>query len=345
MTDLEQGDRVVLRGLVDPATLHLNGCHGSIALVQPVAGAGPTAARGGGGIVLAVHLDWLGKTFLIRPEHVVREDPILKYARQNCATVEDGVLEPIASAALGLPLMRAFAIVRWIVATQYLAKSTSSSSHQDYQKLTVQQVPSLPFQRSLELNAYAIQHWNDKYGVRDCLTSFVNHQPPPATTTSPQQNFTGEKRFIANALQSPRGMKAWHYGRQGEFWFVGRDYTGSFVVPDQNRALVYKIVGISRATTTTAVFKQPGEPVSLHVTPHCMPITIVPWFGRLLYDTTILVPPGRLKRADEPQLAHQLHETVLRAIQKSTAIEYFAELEATLPTDVPSARTADATTG
>jgi len=296
-TDLpEKGDRIVLRGLESAA--HLEGCHGSVADVK-------TAKDGR--ILLAVHLDIL-KTFWIKPENVVKEDPLQKHAVQNRATVHDGVLEPAATPSLGLPLMRAFAIVRWIVATQYLLEKS----------LTVQQVPRLPIEKSLELNAYAINHWNDKHGVRECLTSFVHHKDP-------NEQLTVEKRFIANALKSERGMKSWHYGLQGDFWFVGRDYTGSFVIPDKSKDIVYKVVGIFRNGKGT--FKKPGESVSLNAIPLCMPITIVPWFGRLLYDTTVLVPPKQLKRAGEHDLAHKLHENVLKAIQSSRVIEYFAELE------------------
>lgn len=295
-TKLENGDRIVLRGLQTAA--RLEGCHGTVAAVQ---------TANDGRILLAVHLDIL-KTFWIKPENVVREDPMQKHNMQNRATVNDGVLEPTATPSLGLPLMRTFAIVRWIVATQYLLEKS----------LTVQQVPQLPVQKSLELNAYAIKHWNDKHGVRECLTSFVHHKDP-------NEQFTVEKRFIASVLKSDRGMKSWHYGLQGDFWFVGRDFTGSFVIPDKNKDIVYKVVGICR--NGGGSFKKPGESVSLNAFPHCMPITIVPWFGRLLYDTTVLVPPKQLKRAQVHDLAHKLHENVLKAIQSSRVIEYLAEIE------------------
>ena len=315
MSDLEKGDRIVVRGLAnDDNTSHLEGCHGSVALVR-------TAQQDGRErVLLAVHVDMFCKTFLVHSEHVVREDPLEKHSVQNCATVQDGVLEATATPTLGLPLMRALAIVRWIVATQYLAKTPNSNA--DYKALKVQQVPMLPWHASLELNAYAIQHWNDKYGVRACLTSFVHQEVAPG---GDNQQYAVEKRFIARALQSKRAMKAWNFGLQGDFWFVGRDYTGSFVVPDKNKDMVYKIVGICR--NGGPAFKKPGEAVSLNPIPNCMAITIVPWFGRLLYDTTVLVPPAQLKRANESKLAHLLHETVLKSIQKSTAIEYFAELE------------------
>jgi len=160
--------------------------------------------------------------------------------------------------------------------------------------------------------------WNDNFGVHACLSSFVQQDP---------KQLSVEKRFMAAALKNVRSMKSWHTGICGDFWFVGRDYGGSYVIPDKNKSFVYKIVGISRgAINGGRAYKKADEPLSLSQIPFAMPITVVPWCGRLLYDTTVMAPPLHLKRADT-EMAHQLQEQVLKAIQKSRVIEYFADLE------------------
>jgi len=200
--------------------------------------------------------------------------------------------------------------------------------------MTLQQTLRLPLARSLELNAFAIQNWHKpstKTGVCACLCSFVQHQEDP-------QALVVEKRFMARALQSRRAMQSWHLGLHGDFWLVARDESGTLVIPDKNKDLVYKIVGISRNNGTagaagagaksTAAFKQPGEALSLNKVPVLLPaLTIVPWYGRLLYDTTLLSPVSSHQRATDPKLAVQLQERVLKAVQNSTVIDYLADLE------------------
>lgn len=60
--------------------------------------------------------------------------------------------------------------------------------------------------------------------------------------------------------------------------------------------------------------------MSLNKIPTKMMITVVPWKGRLLYDSTILVPPDQLVRPQTPIEAQKLHMVVLESIQFGSVI-------------------------
>jgi hypothetical protein len=123
--------------------------------------------------------------------------------------------------------------------------------------------------------------------------------------------------FAIQAINGEKTMRCWGQGIQQEFWFVGRDYEGTYVVSDFDKTKVYQIVGIMKKGPN---YKRPDEPMSLNKIPTKMMITVVPWNGRLLYDSTILVPPDQLGRPPSPIEAQQLHVVVLQRIQEGTVL-------------------------
>jgi hypothetical protein len=130
-------------------------------------------------------------------------------------------------------------------------------------------------------------------------------------------------------------MKSWHLGIHQDFWLVGRDYNGTYVVPDSNKDVVYKVVGIQNnanvASSVPSKDKQQQQQHALTIIkiPMRLRMTVFPWYGRLLYDTSIAPPRPEhvVHAASDPDLAKRLHTVVLLAIQAGRVIGHLSELD------------------
>jgi hypothetical protein len=210
--------------------------------------------------------------------------------------VQDGVLDN-GGTGVGIHLVRIFHLMRFVVGKYIL---------EDKNVTDINKMSALPVAKSMELNAFAIQHWDIVYPR---LKYYLESQHPFMNPN--------DRDFAIQAINSKKSMKCWGQGIHQEFWFVGRDYEGTYVVSDSNKTKVYQIVGIMKKGPN---YKQPGDPMSLNKIPTKMMITVVPWNGRLLYDSTILVPPDQLVRTSSPMQAQQLHMVALQRIQDGSVI-------------------------
>lgn len=318
----QKGDRVVLQGLTSSSgstdAAEMNGRHGMVAVV---------------GLRCAVHLDVL-KTVIIQPVHLRKEDAskVASYAIQDRAAVSSGALilvvrndddannnhttaaSCISSNSQAAAMIHTFHIMRWIVASYFMKEHNTSIL------TTVQQIPTLSAETSLELNAYAVKHWKGDGGVYDRFLEYVKANR--------------KYEYIVQAMNDVRAMKSWHLvGLHQDFWFVARDDTGTYVVPDINKDVVYKVVSLvvvdnnkNRPLRATAAVDQ--HSATLIKVPMRLRITVLPWYGRLLYDTS-LAPPRQdnVMLATDDSFANRLHGVVLQSIQKGRVIEHLAELE------------------
>jgi hypothetical protein len=53
-------------------------------------------------------------------------------------------------------------------------------------------------------------------------------------------------RFIRDALHEDTLVKSWHIRVHGNFWVVGLDHEGSFLIPVNNQDTVYQALGLQR---------------------------------------------------------------------------------------------------
>jgi hypothetical protein len=298
-----KGDRVIIRRLT--TSTELNGRHGIVAAA---------------GLKIAVHLDIL-KTVILDSFHLDHEDTtwssVTGQATPDRMAVQNGALwGSTADAAQATEVQQLFHVMRWIAwAMQIQAKGGQNS------QVTLSQMAFNPAEMGHTLNAYAMANW---HSVRSRLIEYTRQNPAIP--------------LLAAALDDGRAMKSWHCGIQGDFWFVGRDYQGTFVVPDRNNDVVYKIVGIVNQVASSHA-KQPGDAVSIIRVPMRLRITVVPWYGRLLHDTTVAPPqPDSVVYAGvksdndtNPPLATKLHRVVLQAIQAGRVIESLVEVETNNP--------------
>jgi hypothetical protein len=295
-----KGDRVIVRRLT--TSTELNGRHGIVAAV---------------GLKVAVHLDIL-KTAILDSSHLDHEDTtwssVTGQATPDCVAVQNGALwgSTADDAAQATKVPQLFHLTRWMAwAMQIQAKGGQNS------QVTLSQMAFIPAEMGHTLNAYAMANWSS---VHSRLLEYARQNPAIP--------------LLAAALNDGRAMKSWHCGIHADFWFVGRDYQGTFVVPDRNKDVVYKIVGIVNQVAS-AHAKQPGDAVSIIRVPVRLRITVVPWYGRLLHDTTVAPPPPdsvvyagvKSDNTTDPPLATKLHSVVLQAIQAGRVIERLIELE------------------
>ena len=85
------------------------------------------------------------------------------------------------------------------------------------------------------------------------------------------------------ALDCIEAVAGWYIRIHGDFWVVGHDEeggTGTYIVPSGNQNMVYKILGIRNAHFQM-IQRDFGD------TPILMTMTLIPWYGRLLYDGVV----------------------------------------------------------
>ena len=324
----------------------------------------------------AIHFDsgnGLAKfqTVLVSPSRIKREQPNneahipLSCTIQNRATVmngalvhgsalHDGCTSTIYNAAAMNGIMH---LIRWVTATaSYRNTKSNESDHQisTYSNLSLEQIQQLSSDDCHVLNEIAIQNWERRIETNDDGDTKTNNSPQirggssngggGGVHDSLVQYFENESitsGFIWEAMTDVHAIRSWQRCIQCDVWFVGKDDTGTYVVPDcrSHEHVVYKVVGFggrpmasSPSTSNPAVSNNGSTnraPVRLIRIPMCLRITILPWYGRLLHDTSIPLPRQKesIRMATDHAVVNRLHTVVLHAVQDSTVIEHFAELE------------------
>ena len=275
--------------------------------------------------------------------------PVTNGALVHGRTVHDGCQSTIYNAAAMNGIMH---LIRWIAATNayYNTNTKMDESEKNgckYANLSLVQIQQLPCEDCHTLNGIAIHNWESR--VQDS-----KNNGDKTTTRRPQggdggvnellvqyfQNQNITSGFIFEALSDIRAIRSWQRCIQQDFWFVAKDDTGTYVVPDcrSHEHVVFKVVGFNGGPMASSSPANPEHsnndpatraPVRLIRIPMCLRITILPWYGRLLHDTSIPLPRQKesIRMATDQISANRLHTVVLHAIQNSTVIEHFAELE------------------
>jgi hypothetical protein len=88
--------------------------------------------------------------------------------------------------------------------------------------------------------------------------------------------------FAKDALQSPHAAGGWHVRVHGNFWIVGSSqHTGAaYLIPEDSKSMVYEVLGIRNALYPMIARGPFTRPV-------LMAATLIPWYGRLLYDGVV----------------------------------------------------------
>ena len=269
---IEVGDRVVV---VDPASAH-DGCHGHVAGISS-------------GSTTTVRLDTLQTTRVARVVAAAQNRE--SSPRTAAAPVFNGALDPrteTTGSVIGTAILHCFAAVR------KLSRKKSGSADDEEKEESAQ--------RKLECMQYAFDHWKEN----DMFSSLLQAEwPSPA-----------DQRILLPALRSTQAIASWHRGWVADVWVVGRNALGMYAVPtadvERSNGVVYRLVGIRNHVPTRSL--PPAMPLDpppkLIKTPMRVRLCIVPWYGRLLYDSSLLPEAGEMADAS---LAHRLHTIVMQA--------------------------------
>uniref|UniRef100_A0A7S4MMD3 Uncharacterized protein n=1 Tax=Odontella aurita TaxID=265563 RepID=A0A7S4MMD3_9STRA len=128
----------------------------------------------------------------------------------------------------------------------------------------------------------------------------------------------GGYRLIFDAMDDAKAAGGWQVRLHGTFWVVGldEDGQGTYIVPDNNRSAVYRIVGHRAALQ----IKDPKPPSLFRM-------TLVPWYGRIVWDGSLETTRQGPPVAATPEMAERLRKSVERAKRQGRVIDRLAQLE------------------
>lgn len=281
-------------GLVKSA--HLNQCHGTVVDDESAEG------------TVIVDLDVRPKRFKIKTQNVEREAPLPEDGRR--AKVNEGILEELDGRAMNLLLE----VVRVVAATECCYEPDVDSLEA---LARIRQQPTGMW----KINQYTSRAWSNWKKVKHLVKS---HMLENMETKSENNEPVPEYATLAHeALEDVRAMASWHIRIHGDFWVVGYDESGAYLIPKANRKSVYKCVGIRNALGPMIFNKRPDAPIMLFTT------TMIAWYGRLVYDGVLLPGEAQFGKPKEASsaLARALRENVEQAKAEGRVIERLAQLE------------------
>lgn len=228
----------------------------------------------------------------------LRREEELESSLPQQAPVFHGVVDPRApttGSVVGAVIIRCFETMRMIAAT------TGQQSVNEACKEDV-----LSFEQRMDLNLLAIQEWNN-----------TTYAALLGELSDESSSSAAEKRILLPALHSPEAIGSWNHGFAGNFWLVGRDPTGNYVIPadtikEEMGLVVYKIVGIRHSIQPQLQQPSQSAPIRFLRNPMRMRLCIVPWYGRLLYDSS-LTPDSVQTAPNNPVWTKRLQHIVMRA--------------------------------
>jgi hypothetical protein len=129
-------------------------------------------------------------------------------------------------------------------------------------------------------------------------------------TTPSAAKRQGHRPAHGGMLDNVQAFKGWNVRIHDDFWVVGMDDDGTLLVPDLNRNMVYKVLGVHNAIYPMLQSRGFGRPVLVR-------LTIIPFYGRLVYDGVIT---GTMIQAS-PALSEKLTKNVDKAVVSLNACD------------------------
>ena len=311
---LHHSDRVILMGLQKAP--HLNGKHGTI-----VSNLDPELLR------YAVDPDicTLSSRINVKPTNLTTEPPPSHPLGDDRSKAENGILEE----KYGRVISDVLEVVRFI-AGRFFEGDPRVQDIADIDRMRSQGMMGL--YRLNEFMAMAWTYWTDSGshnvpktihdGVYGLLVDYIENQVPEAQPDSLQDP---HYQIMARSIRTRAATGGWDTRIHADFWIVSDDPEGggAYIIPDNNPHLVYKVLGVTNAMYPALQRQFPGEILK-------MSATLIPWFGRLVYDGTLAAAtggrPGPPPRASA-RLKEKLKQQVLESVEKGLVIERLAELE------------------
>jgi len=263
---------------------------------------------------VAVDLDLTHTCIRVSPKYLKPEPAIADNVHR--ADVKDGSLVEQEGRAINdvLESMRA------VAATVFCGENDVKDSN-DIQRIrtTEGQVGLLKIAR---YNSIAWTYWKDGQGASLSspeLGGTYDHLKLYMKETNELNPDIAERYppFIAalKSLDDVAAAKSWNVRVHGNFWVLGMDNDGTYLIPENNKSQVYQCVGVREA-----IWPKMNDQVRL------MTVTMIPWYGRLVYDGT-LAPAGPFGLFCPPRLKRSIKDSVEKAKAENRVISRLAQLE------------------
>ncbi|KAG7362116.1 hypothetical protein IV203_025782 [Nitzschia inconspicua] len=329
------GDRVVLQGLSKAP--HLNGRHGHIGF-KPC----EDPER------LPVHLDLLDPhqpKLAVKPQNLRREGRIIRYvddkddtniAEPQNANVSNGCIEE----SYGRPLCLLLDTLRYLSAKELVGDKSIQSIHDIEQMHGGRNGSSDKGMAAItQMNyflAVAWSHWSDlgeesMYEIaKKWITEWEREFKRTPIPVDPREandimRYRNMISFGVAAFDHVRAVKSWHMRIHGDFWIVGGDTNGSYLIPKRNEDMVYQCVGLTTCLHEAFQSRYGHKPMVCKV-------TLVPFYGRLVYDGTVALGGGDgssqgLAMVASESKTRRLKATVEEAKYNNRVIRQLLQLE------------------
>lgn len=175
--------------------------------------------------------------------------------------------------------------------------------------------------------------WSDWSRVKDCLKqhSQMNWPQLDATNNIDDDSDQAARQLARLALDDKLATQSWDLLIQGDFWVIGGDSNGTYLIPLQNEDMVYQSVGITAPLHHAIQSKYFGG----HKKPPIMVwrLRLLPFYGRLVCDgvvkmggTEATVARGLAMSANELK-TRRLHATVQEARHHGRVIRRLLQLD------------------
>lgn len=288
-------------------------------------------------MVLDTDLDTMLSRVSVKCNNLQLEPAILQSNEENRAgCTREGVLVETPHARAMSYLLD---LVRFMIGSVFM-QSNDINDMRDIDRLRQQQQHGL--MRLNQFMGMGWSHWLDSGGfvvpskidgVYGHIVEYLKEQVPkhnPGSVNDPVV------QLMTKALDDISAVGGWHVRVHGNFWIVGEvdDKTldknggnsGTYLIPDSNENMVFKVLGIRNHLFTLAKSTCPDY------RPMKMVVTMVPWYGRLVYDGVVVPATNASGIPGPPIMASPSHtaklkQTVIDAEERGCVIERLLELE------------------
>jgi len=308
------GTRVIITGLLK--SKHLNGKHGTIASNLDESDQ------------YKIDLDTMLLRINAKRSNLNLEPKVSPHNEKDRAGCTKGVLVE----SHGRAISHLLDLVRFMIGNVFMNNSDIHDMR-DIDRLR-RQGGSHGLMRLNQFMGMGWTHWLDsgsfivpskKKGVYGHMVEYLKEQVPEH---NPESVNDPTVQLMTKALDAVSAVGGWHIRVHGAFWVVGdvneEESSGTYLIPDSNQNMVFKVLGIRNNLYTLVKNKNPDY------RPLKMIVTMVPWYGRLVYDGVVV--PATNGSMGQPIMANasltaKLKQTVMEAEERGCVIERLAELE------------------